>query len=349
MTEDPKKPWWKTVLSWPWKALVWLKSRRSARGVARALATNQVATAALAASVAAAGVGGYATYKTVQEGHRIDAQEASQRILAQRLAAVEIDQRSATVALAQLQYQQDVLKSERTQDMKNMSKQLGVLSNRVAAVSDDVAALPSVPDSKPAIAAARDLAVKAQAAADKAQKTANDAAKAAQKAQDAAVAAQASATDPEARAKAAEALRAAQDAAAAAKEAKGAAQAASSAAVAAQVGADGANAKIDALPPGYQPFPRTITVADVVTTQVAGPASRAFTVDLPKGTYTVSLTADIETGLSPQYILITSPGLVDGRFSTGGGTVAFTISMDATVNHGQAASWKNITVTLEKS
>lgn len=66
----PKRPRIWTAIK---AAGLWLKNRRSARAVARGIAANQVATAALAASVAAAGVGGYGAVQAR------DAQNATQR------------------------------------------------------------------------------------------------------------------------------------------------------------------------------------------------------------------------------------------------------------------------------
>lgn len=200
-------------------AALWLRNRRSAKKVANAIASNQLATAALAASVAAAGVGAYGTIQAYEA--KSEAKQASQGVagIRERLSAVESDIRLANVALAQAQYQLDVLKDKTTQGFRNLRSRLTVLVRQVDSTSRSLRNLPKPTEPKdyqPAIDRAKLLAENAQKAADQARAEALAAQNAAQEAAKNAV-------DPAARAAAQEAAQAASDAADIARDAQDAA------------------------------------------------------------------------------------------------------------------------------
>lgn len=225
-TPDPtelvdKKARRKRVGKWIWAAAMWVKNRRSAKAVENAIKSNRVAVVALTASVAAAGVGGYAVNEAYQA-------QGDVRTLGDRLTAVEQAQRAATAALASLEYELDVLTDSTAQSLRNLRNRADALAGRMQDVKAEVRNLPPVIDSRPATKRAFDLAAKAQAAA--------------QQAQAAAQAAQENSTDPEARKAAEDAQKAAQRAEGQAVDAQKAAADANLAAVDAQASADQAKA-----------------------------------------------------------------------------------------------------------
>lgn len=309
--------------------LLWLKNRRAAKQVAKALTNNQIATAALAASVAAAGLGTYAAVEAVDAQHQTKASQKEIASLKMRYAALSADLDRTRANVAGLFHRTADLESASAIQLRALGFRTSSVARELSRLADQVAGMPSSDAQTAALAAS---VAEAASQAHRAMRKAEKAATAAAEADD----------DEFARAAAAQA---AVDAGLAAQQA-----------AEAQRVAENAQADADAA----QVFPRTVTIADVSTTQVAGPVNRTFTVDLPRGVYDVRLTADVDCGAAPSYIQISAPGMTTGRvnsagpesvttepsYSTGGGTTTFTLSMDATVNLGGSASWRNITITF---
>lgn len=353
MTEveyEKKKGPVRRVIDWIKAAILWVKNRRSARRVARSIASNQVATAALAASVAAAGIGGYGAVQAYEA--KQEARSAAQGVagIQQRLADVEANIRQANVALAQAQYQLEVLKDRTTQGFRNLRSRLNVLVREVDSTARNLRNLPAPTPQhnyQPAIDRAKLLADNAQKAADAARTQAITAQNAAQEAQKNAV-------DPEARAAAAEAAQAAADAADTARDAQDAANDLKEEAADLQV-------QIDAIPPGYQPFPRTITYPDYVEPAGgSGGQLRNFEVDLPAGTYRVTVRTHGES-VQPWYVDLSAPGIAAPRahgtgsqdvetsltYTTGGGTTTFSVRRDG-FNPSSTVTYTGTTITIEE-
>lgn len=309
------------------KAIIqFLKNRRAARAVASQLASNKAAVIALTTSVAAAGVAGYGVHEAVVAQDQV-------RTLGQRVAAVENEVRFANVALAQLEHELAELADSSAQGMKNLKKRSDNLADRMKDVRRQVEDLPPAPQSSPVADDALRLAQNAQKAAQKAQKAAEHAHDASE--------------DAEARKAAKEAQKAAQDAH---KEA-----------LDAQDAAEDAHDRIDALPtpvPGYQPYPRVVSLPDVTVATVALPLTRNFTVDLAKGAYNVTLDTDVSTQYS-WTIKVQGGGKVDSAGGAGdhgqagyqlnanGGTVTFSVTLDGLGPNG-TITFSNTTVTFEE-
>lgn len=76
----------------------WIRTRRAAAKVGAAIASNQVATAALATSLAAASIGGVAAYQGARQGQEIDAQATA--LAALRASTTALDTRDAAAITA---------------------------------------------------------------------------------------------------------------------------------------------------------------------------------------------------------------------------------------------------------
>lgn len=133
-----RRPSARGALTRVWSFVKWLRSRHGAQALARAVATNQIATAALAASVATAGVGGYATYQNVQQGHQIASQAAA------------LDHAQAALTLAQTQL--TALKADTAALKVTDAKQIAALDSKLLAQSASLASLASRVASTPSLA-----------------------------------------------------------------------------------------------------------------------------------------------------------------------------------------------------
>lgn len=161
--------------------------------------SNQIATAALAASVAAGTLGTVAAYQTVQQGHRIDAQAFATADLRDRLQL-------ATDAVATLRANIAEVNTADAAAIKALSKRITISARDIGLLGDAVAALPPSPNTTALEGRISGLADETAAAATEAKA--------------ALAAAQTNANDPEARAAAKAASAAASDAGAKAEAAR---------------------------------------------------------------------------------------------------------------------------------
>lgn len=161
--------------------------------------SNQIATAALAASVAAGAIGGLATYQAVSLGHRIDAQAFATADLRDRLQL-------ATDAVATLRANIAEVNTADAAAIKALSKRITISARDIGLLGDAVAALPPSPNTTALEGRVSGLADETAAAATEAKA--------------ALAAAQTNANDPEARAAAKAASAAASDAGAKAEAAR---------------------------------------------------------------------------------------------------------------------------------
>lgn len=130
----------------PIKALMaawtWLRTRRAAGKVASAIASNQVATAALATSLAAAGIGGVAGYQNVQQGHQIDAQ-------ATRLGTLEFGLADAVGNLEELRTGTAEMNARDDESIRALGKAAAAAARKAEVLAEWIAVLPPGVDLAP--------------------------------------------------------------------------------------------------------------------------------------------------------------------------------------------------------
>lgn len=205
MTESAL-PLWRRALSWLKSVVTWLRTRRSAAKVGKAIVQNQVATAALAASVAAAGVGGVASYTAHEANVTAKATAAAQRVLAARVSGIESDVAFDRAELADTKAAIATLDKKSAAAITALGAKTALSAQRIGLLASDLAKIPPSPDLAPLASRVASLASDTAAAA-KAAREALGAARGASdpKAQAAANAAAAQATQAEQDAKAAQA------------------------------------------------------------------------------------------------------------------------------------------------
>lgn len=169
----------------------WLRTRRAAGKVASAIASNQVATAALATSLAAAGIGGVVGYQNIQQGHQIEAQASRLEALRADTAALDARDAAAILALGRAATEaasDAALLADRVATLP-LPANLAPLANMVAHLAADTAAAAKLaqqaigtargttdPEARAAADAASVQATAAAAKAERARITAEDAA-----------------------------------------------------------------------------------------------------------------------------------------------------------------------------
>jgi hypothetical protein len=343
--EPPEAPKWKRakkVFEPIWKAYVWIRNRRAAQAVSSAIANNQIAVAALAASVGAAAVGGVATYSAHQANEKADQQQQRVADLEYQVREIQNDVLLQGAGLAQLNTQVADLKKATADDFGRLSRRLDTQSASVSALAAKVATLPQKAETA---ALARDIAALA--------KDTQAASKEAEKAAQAAAEAKPDGPAREAAAKAAADARAAHDKAVQAERV-------------AQQALDRPIPTPSPYPtqtPGYEPFPRYIRWVDDVDSVNGLPFDRNFTVDLPAGQYRLTLRSDVTTQPTQPWagrlsgLGVTAPnvyGVGNGELvnsivvTAPGGTATFNVWMDAHVPGPGNITWGDIVITIEE-
>lgn len=366
----------KKVGQWAWKGFIWIRTRRSAQAVGRAITNNQVAVAALAASVAAGSIGALATYSAHEA--QSDANRALQKAadLEVAVAVLSADVRAQDVDLGKLESAVRRYRTATDAQIKAMGKDAQSLAQSLAVLVDRVASLPAAPSLAPLAGQVSRLAEDVLDATKKAELAARNAERDRPDQEARAAAAGAKVDAGLAAAKALEALKVAQQAEAdalaaaeVARAAKATGEAAEAAALAAGKSAEaaaaiGAQAQRDALEalnkPGYQPFPRVIELPNYTDPPGAGGQTKTFVVDLPRGTYKVTLEAE-GSGVQAWYVDLSSGTTKAPRFNsigashiktemtfvTGGGTSTFSVVRDG-FNPNSPAVFTDTTVTFEE-
>lgn len=321
------------------KAFLWLKNRRSSRAVAKAIASNRLAMAALATSVVATGVASYGAVSADEAQSRLDRVIQAQASTEALVRALQAEIAAAQSSIAGLADRADEGAIHNAAAFDALAARSRAVGRSMSALAGQVAAMPS--------GAPQTAALARQVTA-----TAQQAQRAMQEAQKASAAAAKDSPDLQARAAAAEAS---QDAQAAGEDAAAARAAAERAETKADTAQDGVNAQA--------PFPRRIEYGDISAGPNASPVSRAFTVDLPVGSYRAVLTMSCDTTTDTWYAQLASAGRPTVRenhvgpadvaavivFSTGGGTQSFTVTLDGLTPGAGTITWRDIVVTFERT
>lgn len=137
---EPPPPKRRVVLDALKATFGWLKNRRSARAVARAIATNQVATAALAASVAAAGIG---SYGAVQAHEAQNATARTEHDAAARFATLAAEVRNTRANVAGLLARTAELETKSPIQLRALGFRTASIARELSQLADRVAAMPS--------------------------------------------------------------------------------------------------------------------------------------------------------------------------------------------------------------